>query len=156
MHIKYEEIFYFIFLIIADRRKLCEWWVVTAVLSAWTLHNQQRMSLTYSCLKNALCTLEGEVALSIQESGIGQSDLFLCVVWVLLSRSFLPSLSSMFGCRSLTAEQELFPSLLEVTIYFPNSCKRRYCCSDSGDNYTFVLWKWLGAQVKRTGKTSIC
>lgn len=119
-------------------------WVVDCCSSVVSVNSPEpTANVTYLCLNNAQYTLEGEIALSVQKSRICQSDLFLRVVWVLLSCFFPPSLSSALGCCSPTAEQELFSSLSEVTMYFANSYKRRCCCSDSGENYTFVLWKWL-------------
>lgn len=92
--------------------------------------------------KNAWYTLEGEVALSsfcVREGRPGQKGLFLHVVWVLSSHSFLTSsaLRCLSLCRARKSSNHRFPKLQSV---FPTAIKGD---NDSGDNYTSVLWKWL-------------
>lgn len=104
------------------------------------------MSLTYLCLKNAQCTLEGEVALSVQESGIGQSDLFLRVVECCYHGPFClplpqrlaaaPRLQSKSSSHHFQKLQSIFPTALrgdiaaaiqEITIllFFENGLELR-------------------------------
>lgn len=101
--------------------------------------------------KNAWYTLKGGVALSslcVREGRPGQKDLFLLDVWVLLSHSFLTSLSASLPLPVQSkSSSHRFPKLWSVS---PTAIKGD---GDSVDNYTFVLRKWLIGWS--SGKTSI-